>query len=62
MELNVIARRCLDRRISDADALAREIAVWERESNNAKVVARWQFTTNDARIKLRNRRRTIQLQ
>ena len=47
------ARPCLDRRIPDKDALAREGAAWERRRNQAAVKAVWQFTAADAGIKLR---------
>ena len=62
MELSVIARQCLDRRIPDAATLTREIELWQRQRNAAKVVVRWHFTTADARIKLRKLYPTIQLQ
>ncbi len=47
------ARPCLDRRIPDKDAPAREEAAWERRRNQAAVKAVWQFTAADAGIKLR---------
>jgi len=53
IELSVLARRCLDRRIPDREALAREVAAWEHRRNAAGVTADWQFTTADARTKLR---------
>lgn len=62
MELSVLMRQCLDRRIPDLVALTAEIAAWEKERNEAKVVVRWQFTTANARIKLRKLYPTIQLQ
>jgi len=62
MELSVIARQCLDRRIPDAATLTREIELWQRQRNAARVVVRWHFTTADARIKLRKLYPTIQLQ
>ncbi len=52
MELSVLARQCLDRRIPDAQALRREVAAWERQRNAAVVKVDWQFTTDDARRKL----------
>lgn len=53
MELSVLARQCLDRRIPDQETLANEVAAWQRERNQAVVKVNWQFTTQDARIKLR---------
>lgn len=52
-ELSVLARQCLDRRIADQATLAREVASWERGRNAAEVKVDWQFTTADARIKLK---------
>ena len=53
IELSVLARQCLDRRIESREELKREVAMWEDERNGRGVVTRWQFTTADARIKLR---------
>ena len=53
VELSVLARQCLDRRIPDLATLAREVAAWERSRNDAAVRVDWQFTTADARVKLR---------
>ena len=52
-ELSVLSGQCLDRRITDKQTLVKEIAAWEatRNKNNAK--ADWQFTTSDARVKLK---------
>jgi hypothetical protein len=61
-ELSVVARQCLDRRIPDLDALKREVAAWGRTRNAAVVKVEWQFTTADARVKLKRLYPTIQLQ
>lgn len=53
IELSVLSRQCLDRRIESAEDLRREVAAWEEERNERMVEVRWQFTTADARIKLR---------
>jgi DDE superfamily endonuclease len=53
IELSVLARQCLDRRIETREELEREVAAWEEERNERGVVIRWRFTTADARIKLR---------
>lgn len=52
-ELAVLARQCLARRIQDIPTLTKEAAAWERERNALQVTIHWQFTTADARIKLR---------
>jgi hypothetical protein len=62
IELSVLARQCLDRRIPDRDTLAREVAAWEAKRNAAGVKADWQFTTADARVKLKKLYPTIQVQ
>ena len=53
IELSVLQRQCLDRRIPDQETLQREVAAWERERNQHAVKANWRFTTADARIKLK---------
>jgi transposase len=53
LELSVLARQCLDRRIPDLEALRREVAAWQQARNAATVKVDWQFTTADARVKLR---------
>jgi DDE superfamily endonuclease len=52
IELSVLTRQCLDRRIESADALRAGVAAWEAERNDRAVETRWRFTTADARIKL----------
>lgn len=59
IELSVLARQCLDRRIEDKPALAREVASWESDRNAKGAKADWQFTTAGARIKLRKLYPTI---
>jgi transposase len=51
-ELSILARQCLHRRISDADALRREASAWQCERNQAKARMVWRFTSEDARIRL----------
>jgi transposase len=62
IELSVLARQCLDRRIPDRETLAREVGAWEAERNASGVGADWQFTTADARVKLKKLYPTVQLQ
>jgi hypothetical protein len=45
--------RDLPERVSDASAMACHVSAWEKRRNGAKVKADWQFTTPDARVKLR---------
>jgi len=52
IELSVLARQCLDRRIESAEELRREVGAWEEERNERAVEVRWRFTTAEARIKL----------
>jgi DDE superfamily endonuclease len=52
-DLSVLARQCLERRIADQASLAQEVTAWERQRNAAVVKVDWQFTTADARIKLK---------
>jgi hypothetical protein len=54
IELSVLARQCLDRRIETREELEREVEAWEEERNERQVGVRWRFTTADARIKLRH--------
>ena len=54
IELSVLARQCLDRRIPDQDMLRREIAAWEAPRNSDHATMAWRFTTADARIKLKH--------
>lgn len=53
IELSALGRQCLDRRIPDKDILQHEVAAWEAGRNAAKTTISWQFTTEDARVKLR---------
>ena len=52
-ELAVLARQCLDRRIPNKSALEQEITAWQSRRNAARVIVDWQFTTSEARIKLK---------
>jgi uncharacterized coiled-coil protein SlyX len=53
-EFSVLSRQCLDRRISDQETMIAEIKAWCTERNEKTVVTDWQFTVDDARIKLKN--------
>ena len=52
IELSVMQRQCLNRRISRADIVA-EVGAWEIARNELRGKVKWQFTTRDARVKLR---------
>lgn len=54
IELSVVARQCLNRRIPDRQALAEEVGAWEAERNTAESSINWRFTTDEARIKLKH--------
>nr|MBA2510033.1 IS630 family transposase [Rubrobacteraceae bacterium] len=53
VELSVLVRQCLRRRIPEAEVLRREAQAWERERNRLGTSADWRFTTDNARTKLR---------
>ena len=54
IELSVMQGQCLSRRIPDVLTLQKETTAWERERNSQDAVINWQFTTKDARIKLKS--------
>ena len=53
IELSVLSRQCLSRRIPDQETLKREIQAWQNRRNHQRATVQWQFTTEDARIKLK---------
>jgi len=52
-ELSVLAAQCLHQRIPDQATLTQEVAAWETRRNASTATVDWQFTTADARIKLK---------
>jgi transposase len=52
IEIGVLRSQCLDRRIASHARLAREIAAWERQRNNAGARINWMFSTDQARTKM----------
>ncbi len=52
-ELSVLARQCLSERMGDQDNLARAVEAWQKLRNDKGKIADWQFTNEEARIKLR---------
>jgi DDE superfamily endonuclease len=53
IEFSVLSRQCLKRRIGGAEILQNEIRAWAQQRNTASRCVDWQFTTADARIKLK---------
>lgn len=54
IELALLARQCLDRRMEDEEILITEVAAWQKTRNAMATIVNWRFTTADARIKLRH--------
>ncbi|NOR46888.1 MAG: IS630 family transposase [Methanosarcinaceae archaeon] len=52
IELNVLTGQCLNRRIDDIEVVSKEVLAWQKFRNNKNAKVNWQFTTEDARIKL----------
>ena len=53
IEFSVLSRQCLNRRIGDEASLVQEINSWVNNRNHSQATVNWQFTTDDARIKLK---------
>ena len=53
-ELSVLSSQCLDRRIGDLATLRDEVAAWVAARNKHQAKADWQFTADDARVKLKS--------
>ena len=54
IEIGVLARQCLDRRIAGQSILRREVNAWQDRCNRDTIQVNWRFTTEDARIKLKS--------
>ncbi len=52
IEIGVLRRQCLDRRIGERDVLVSEIEAWQRQRNASGARIKWRFTTEKARTKL----------
>jgi hypothetical protein len=52
-ELRILSRQCLARRLPDRATLTAEVAAWERDRNATQCRVDWQFTTAEARVKLK---------
>ena len=54
IELSVLARQCLNRRIPDMSTLKEEVSAWCEERNREQTWVDWRFTTEDARVKIKH--------
>ena len=54
VEISVLVRQCLGRRLPEIEKLEREAKAWCKERNRVGVSVDWSFRTEDARIKLRS--------
>lgn len=61
IELNVLIGQCLNRRIADIKTMRTEVKAWEASKNGMKAKVNWQFTTEDARIKLKRLYPTLKM-
>jgi hypothetical protein len=61
IELGVLSRQCLDRRLDRIEKVQAECCVWDRQRNEQQKGVDWRFTTADARIKLKRLYPQIQL-
>ena len=53
IELNVMIRQCLNRRIASFDVLRAEVAAWQAARDRVQAKVDWQLTTDDARVRLK---------
>ena len=53
IELSILGKQCLNQRIASREQLARHVAAWTQNRNQIQRKINWQFSTQDARIKLR---------
>ena len=60
IEIGVMTRQCLDRRIPDRSVLRRETAAWQAQRNRDGIRVDWRFTTADARVRLKSLYPSIQ--
>lgn len=55
MEFSALSRQCFDRRMASQEILQTEALIWEKNRNRKAVKVNWSFTTENARVKLKNR-------
>ena len=60
IEIGVMTRQCLNRRLESQAVLRREIDAWQRRRNAEATRVNWRFTTQDARVKLKSLYPSIQ--
>ena len=60
IELSVLSGQCRKQRLENEETVRQEVGSWEEERNERQVGVKWQFTTADARIKLRKLYPTVQ--
>jgi len=53
ISISILSKQCIDRRICNIDKLNKEISAWEKDYNRKRNTVNWQFTSEDARIKLK---------
>jgi hypothetical protein len=53
IEINVMVAQCLSRRIDNIETVRSEVAAWQARRDNLRAKVNWQFTTKDARVKLK---------
>jgi len=53
IELNVLTRQCLNRRLGSISEVTSQVSAWQQHRNNLNATVNWQFTTDQARIKLK---------
>jgi transposase len=61
IEINVMVRQCLNRRIADIDTMRHEVAAWQAHRDQLKAKIDWQFTTDTARVKLKRLYPTLEV-
>ena len=60
IEINVMVRQCLNRRINNIETVRSEVAAWQSHRDNLQAKVNWQFTTADARVKLKRLYPTVE--
>ena len=60
IEIGVLSRQCLNRRMPNSDVLSHEVQAWQERRNRGGVGVNWRFTTDDARIRLKSLYPSIQ--
>ncbi len=61
IEISVLSRQCLERRIPDVETLRQEIAAWQQQRNQQKAKINWRFVATDARAKFQHSYPSISL-